>query len=451
MTEHFAEFDTEDESGMTVDETKEPPSFKHPLKPLSVGEGELVVFVCHIIGNPPPTVEWYRNEDLASTNADFVVSYDEESGISELVIVECLTEDAGIFKCVASNDIGEAVTSAQLSVTTPLESVTASEVSEAESGAASHHPKSVTQSRNEDTEEDIIQTTTITDVNIAVEEEIVPDIKEKRLVTPEKNEESSDDFPQITITESTEKSMEQEVSEEEVVVILQEDRSVITSCFNEVEEDINMDSESVLEALNSEIQKKDEGHEANAMCVDEVQEGEIIPDMKERRFVTPDHDEELSETLPEIIQTVEESIEDLMEVSVSEEEVVVTLQEDRTPDVQPPQFVRNIYPQVVKECEDACFTLKVNACPMLSLSWYKDNTLLSTSDHIITDMDETTGEVKLCIKNSTPNDVGDYTCVAANPVGQAKCTANLLIVRKYYNNFHEFRFDTYSHHTLDIS
>ena len=99
-----------------VDEGLQPPAFVTPLKPLHAADGEEVVFHCCVIGNPHPQISWYHNEKCIDNNEEFVINYNPESGDCDLVIVEVFPEDHGWFKCIASNPVGEAVSSAELTV-----------------------------------------------------------------------------------------------------------------------------------------------------------------------------------------------------------------------------------------------------------------------------------------------------------------------------------------------
>ena len=43
-----------------------------------------------------------------------------------------------------------------------------------------------------------------------------------------------------------------------------------------------------------------------------------------------------------------------------------------------------------------------------------------------------TNTCKLVMANASEADVGVYSCRASNPAGRATCTANVVVVRKYY-------------------
>ena len=97
----------------------EAPKFVVELQPKQVNDGEEVLLMCQVTGSPLPEVHWYHNDTSIDRSEDFVITYDTETGKTELLIVECFPEDTGTYKCVARNPAGEAVTSAPLVVNMP--------------------------------------------------------------------------------------------------------------------------------------------------------------------------------------------------------------------------------------------------------------------------------------------------------------------------------------------
>ena len=82
-------------------------------------DGKEVTFRCTVKGTPTPDIFWFHNDKSIDKNEDFVINYDRQTGRIDLVIVDCLPEDAGLFKCVARNPAGQDVTQAPLTVTPP--------------------------------------------------------------------------------------------------------------------------------------------------------------------------------------------------------------------------------------------------------------------------------------------------------------------------------------------
>ena len=79
-------------------------------------DGTEVVLSCTVQGQPQPEVSWFHNDKNIDGSEDFVINYDRSSGKVDLVIVDCLPDDQGVFKCMATNVVGQAVTTARLNV-----------------------------------------------------------------------------------------------------------------------------------------------------------------------------------------------------------------------------------------------------------------------------------------------------------------------------------------------
>ena len=81
---------------------------------LWVRQVELVV---EVQGIPPPTIVWYKDADEITEDNDKIMMVNhEDSGISSLVLNDAQASDGGEIKCVATNEIGSATTTAFLSV-----------------------------------------------------------------------------------------------------------------------------------------------------------------------------------------------------------------------------------------------------------------------------------------------------------------------------------------------
>ena len=119
--------------GAVILEDTQPPQFLEELKPMRVLDGEEVILKCVVTGKPMPDILWFHNDRCINKNEDFVVKYNRDTGVTEVIIVECFPEDTGVFKCVATNSAGDAITSSQLTVAVPSEGV-ASELSELDDG-----------------------------------------------------------------------------------------------------------------------------------------------------------------------------------------------------------------------------------------------------------------------------------------------------------------------------
>jgi len=92
------------------------PRFIKPLQSLTAVDGTEVTLSCVVIGQPAPEVTWYHNDASLANSKDFIISYTPETGLAQLIIVDCMMDDQGTFKCVARNTCGQSETAASLTV-----------------------------------------------------------------------------------------------------------------------------------------------------------------------------------------------------------------------------------------------------------------------------------------------------------------------------------------------
>ncbi|KAI8485775.1 hypothetical protein Bbelb_364850, partial [Branchiostoma belcheri] len=80
------------------------PYFPKALSDISAEEGECVIFECLVLGEPRPHVKWFREGAEIESSPDFTIS--QEGDVARLVISEVFIDDAGKFTCTALNEAG---------------------------------------------------------------------------------------------------------------------------------------------------------------------------------------------------------------------------------------------------------------------------------------------------------------------------------------------------------
>lgn len=85
-----------------------PPIFNRKLRKAAVGTGCDIRLRVSAAGFPKPSLAWYHNNQLLP------LSEAQDSG--GLWIRDCRTSDAGLYTCVATNELGETSCSAVLAV-----------------------------------------------------------------------------------------------------------------------------------------------------------------------------------------------------------------------------------------------------------------------------------------------------------------------------------------------
>ena len=101
---------------LLVNEANVKPEFKEKMKPVNVMEGEEAKFSVYVTGNPPPVIDWFRGKEQLEDDGRIEMLDDEETGAYSLIIKDTVLEDAGMYKCVAINEEGEASSKAALAV-----------------------------------------------------------------------------------------------------------------------------------------------------------------------------------------------------------------------------------------------------------------------------------------------------------------------------------------------
>ena len=105
--------------------------------------------------------------------------------------------------------------------------------------------------------------------------------------------------------------------------------------------------------------------------------------------------------------------------SVAKDRKSISLQKT----VRKPQFIERPKHTDVSEGEDAIFTIRVSGEP--EVTWYHDDKPIDEDARFVI---ETEGElIRLCIKDTQPEDAGRYKCVAKNKAGESSCTVSLRV------------------------
>lgn len=91
------------------------PEFILKLRDRSAIEGSSVRLACRAMGTPEPGFQWFKDYKPISAGGRFDISQ-SVSGFT-LVIKDCQVEDAGEYKCEATNKAGSVSTSCKITVT----------------------------------------------------------------------------------------------------------------------------------------------------------------------------------------------------------------------------------------------------------------------------------------------------------------------------------------------
>ena len=90
------------------------PTLIDRLNDVRVMVGQTAHFEAKLKAKPYPDIKWYANETLLGAKDDFVSIYDNNK--LELSLHNCQLKDAGVYKVVVTNPLGQLVTDAKLTV-----------------------------------------------------------------------------------------------------------------------------------------------------------------------------------------------------------------------------------------------------------------------------------------------------------------------------------------------
>lgn len=102
---------------LLVNEAAVKPELMAKLEDIEAAEGEEVQFDVRLSGMPTPEVSWFKGSRKIENEGKFLCIDDEEDDLFSLAIEDICAEDAGTYKCVASNEAGEITCRAELRVT----------------------------------------------------------------------------------------------------------------------------------------------------------------------------------------------------------------------------------------------------------------------------------------------------------------------------------------------
>lgn len=91
------------------------PSIQHPLKDISVFEGNSIQLEAIIVGHPEPEVIWLQNNKPVKESNDIQLYFQGDN--CTLFISEAYLEDAGTYRVIAINAAGEASSECRVAVT----------------------------------------------------------------------------------------------------------------------------------------------------------------------------------------------------------------------------------------------------------------------------------------------------------------------------------------------
>ena len=106
------------------EEERYAPRFNVRLRDRKIVEGCLVTLECFVDAKPTATVKWMKDGQPVEEGVDLFVEYIASAGKCRLTIPNFRPTDEGVYKCVATNELGVADTTAKLTLDSECHTLT---------------------------------------------------------------------------------------------------------------------------------------------------------------------------------------------------------------------------------------------------------------------------------------------------------------------------------------
>ncbi|XP_015783235.1 titin isoform X1 [Tetranychus urticae] len=368
------------------------PAFTTHLRDLNVREGDRAAFDARLIpiGDPNLTIEWFHNDRPLEASSRVMTTFN--FGYVSLTLLHITQEDAGLYVCRASNEIGEATTTATLNVCV-RPTIERSTVLPESLEAIRHLEDHERYQRHQSVDETF---------------STLPPVFVKSLTNLDDAVENGYAHFEAQITPVNDPTMKVDWYFNGQPLAIGSRISTIFS-FGYV-------------ALNiSYLRIEDSGV---YMCKATNSKGEAVSTatLKIRGTGTVTTRTDLEEQ--------QEFIRKTQELEAYRQAYHGSVYEDSLPS-DPPTFKRHLTDQInILEGRTAHFegTLEPTGDPSMKVTWLKDGYPVEASSRINSFFNF--GYVALTIEKLELRDTGQYTCIASNNQGQAQTSARLTVISK---------------------
>ncbi|CAF4749840.1 unnamed protein product [Pieris macdunnoughi] len=422
----------------TSEEQAIAPIFVEKLRPKHTPDGSTVQFECQVEGYPRPQITWFRQTAIIKPSQDFQMYYDDDN-VATLVIREVFPEDAGTFTCVAKNAAGFASSTTELIVEAPLsdhgsEMTILSRKSLSRESSLADILEGIPPTFSKRPKAQYIDEGS----DIYLECRLVA-IPEPDITWLFKNEEI---IPSDNISIVTESDMHMYCSVLKISNVRkhQEGTYTVLAVNREGEASLPIvlkiktgekEKPQVIEPLKNMTIRQGESFVLTAQVV-----GNPAPKVAWFRNHKPLNSLPIksdgnvhSITVIKPTKGKDDGVYTLKAVNsegATETNAVIVIDEPTEENAEPPLFIHRFQEITVKEKETIKLNAKVTGNPVPSITWYRNNKILTPSETVTQRFD---GEnIELIITNvDSEIDSGDYKCVASNSAGKASHGAKVTI------------------------
>ncbi|CAH1803275.1 unnamed protein product, partial [Owenia fusiformis] len=435
----------------------EAPQFVKTLEDTHTTEGKPMRLECKVTGIPRPNITWLLDDEELQDTTIYDIVYTEDC-TCVLTIHESFPEDEGDYSCKAVNEYGEAITTAELTVTGKDASPARDQTSEMEIMLTKEQVAESTEiSLTLTKPEDITFTTESTEQEFVIESRVTDQLNGMSITENGESHSSSTFSTTSSTTTSTTSSTSVDDSEDSDASTVVEEplskRKTTETTISTTTKTMSTTSEKsetkmVIENNNASAPVftkylepliiKD-GDQAKFECVVEGDPRPSIVWFREEDAVQPSADFvmeytennvctlEIKEVFPEDAGTYIAMAENDAGTTSCSASLVVEVEEE---EVVGPSFVKTPKYKTAEEGETVVFECTFVAQPEPEISWYVNDTEIKSDDHFeisVEREEENTYTVTLTINGVKVEDAGNYKIVVRNDGGDASVSVSLIV------------------------
>ncbi|XP_011496103.1 PREDICTED: titin-like [Ceratosolen solmsi marchali] len=401
--------------------------FSNPIKPVVVEENKPAIFQCTVKGNPTPELKWYRDEtEIKPKRGITEISFIPETGESKLIICKPTFDDEAIYRVRALNKFGRAECRTNLLINNAAivmkpEILHAPKIIEPLPAVVAQCGKSLTLTVKfeSDSKPEIkwfknnVEITSSSNKVIRTFENVaelyISEVEKKDTGKYEIRVQNSIGEARSSGSVSI-KDKGDKIDEAKAPKFIQPIQPHITTLGEVVIMETTVESYPTASfQWFHECQPLKTSHEIRIVS-------------KENRSVLM-----IKEIKPESIGTYTCRAENVIGSVTST--ATISFQEiqwEKTVELISPTFIKKLSPICVMDGESVNLTCVIQGKPIPKVEWFHDKKPIKEGKQI-TILQDSEGVCNLAISEVFPEDAGEYTCHAINTIGEAVCSASLIV------------------------
>lgn len=413
------------------EETGEAPRFTKPLKPVVAEEKQPTRLQCTVVGQPTPTVRWFKgNEEVVPTEKT-KVTFNPDTGESVLEILEPTKDDEVIYRVRADNKFGRAECRANLvlhhavTVTKPVIMHAPKIIKPVQAVVVKPEETIILEAEFESTPKAEIcwyrngkQITQTEDVEV-VEEDL-----HTKLIINKKAPQKTGKYEVRAVNPAGEARTSGSVT----VSDNPEMQEIVAPRFvKPIRPQIVAEGEVVIiEAIVESHPNASFQWFHNSRPIQSAPGVRIVT--TENRSILLMNDVETAYSGPYTCraENVGGSATCTSTVNILEEEW------EEVTEFVAPRFESPLVPTQVMDGEKVSLTCRVVGKPIPKVEWFHNDQPVQEAKDVTISQDEE-GVCMLAIQEVFPENAGTYTCYAINKIGEAVCAASLVVEGRFLN------------------